>query len=116
MKGRSLDCFVHAVILTASHLYANAFTTAIFGRASAGPRSVLTNLREQTATNSEIAVDKKRKTRIVVVGGGWAGYSFCESISTNNINDGEDVEIILLDASKQARGGLAGGYRELLLR
>jgi uncharacterized protein with NAD-binding domain and iron-sulfur cluster len=112
MKGRSLNCFVHAVILTASHLYANAFTTAIFGRASAGPRSVLTNLREQTATNSEIAVDKKRKTRIVVVGGGWAGYSFCESISTNNINDGEDVEIILLDASKQARGGLAGGYRD----
>jgi len=50
------------------------------------------------------------KLRIVVVGGGWAGYSFCESISHNNF-DGRNVEIILLDASKQGGGGLAGGYR-----
>lgn len=47
------------------------------------------------------------KIRIVCVGGGWAGYSFCESISQNN-----NVDIILLDAAKQARGGLAGGYRD----
>jgi len=64
--------------------------------------------------------NKKEKLRIVVVGGGWAGYSLCESISTNNNdnnnikhNDSDDnVEIILLDASKQAKGGLAGGYRD----
>ncbi|EED95204.1 hypothetical protein THAPSDRAFT_261310, partial [Thalassiosira pseudonana CCMP1335] len=53
-----------------------------------------------------------QKLRVVVIGGGWAGYSFCESISTNNINEKQGVEIILLDASKQAKGGLAGGYRD----
>jgi len=55
------------------------------------------------------SIDKK--LRVVVVGGGWAGYSFCESISTNNISGDNDVEITLLDASKQAKGGLAGGFR-----
>ncbi len=48
------------------------------------------------------------------MGGGWAGYSLCESISANNINNNingdNNVEIILLDASKQAKEGLAGGY------
>ncbi|GFH48051.1 hypothetical protein CTEN210_04527 [Chaetoceros tenuissimus] len=48
---------------------------------------------------------EERPQRIIVVGGGWAGYSFCESISKNNL------EIILLDASKDSKGGLAGGYR-----
>lgn len=51
--------------------------------------------------------DVNEKIRIVCVGGGWAGYSFCESISQN-----KNVDIILLDAAKQARGGLAGGYRD----
>ena len=44
--------------------------------------------------------------RIVVVGGGWAGYSLCESLSHNR-----NIHITLLDASKQVTGGLAGGYR-----
>ncbi len=46
----------------------------------------------------------------MVVGGGWASYSFCKSVSHNNI-DGRKVEIILLGASTQGGGGLAGGYR-----
>ncbi|KAL7534407.1 hypothetical protein ACHAWF_004824 [Thalassiosira exigua] len=70
--------------------------------------------RTYAAPNNNV-VDAKdsgsaKKLRVVVVGGGWAGYSFCESISTNNIH-GDGIEIILLDAQKRARGGLAGGFR-----
>mmetsp|Transcript_6337 Transcript_6337/g.12847 ORF Transcript_6337/g.12847 Transcript_6337/m.12847 type:complete len:682 (+) Transcript_6337:109-2154(+) len=58
----------------------------------------------------------KNKLRIAVIGGGWAGYSLCESISTNNLpterGSRGGIEIIMLDASKQAKGGLAGGYRD----
>ena len=68
--------------------------------------------------------EETRPIRVAVIGGGWAGYSFCESISTNNINmninmnmnnnksnSAAAVEIILLDASATGKGGLAGGYR-----
>ena len=101
---------IHAVTLAALTFSAKAFTHVLDCRVSSrvGNRGIgrfATSLREQTA-DATIPGEKEKK-RIVVVGGGWAGYSFCESISTN-----EDVEIILLDASKQARGGLAGGYRD----
>ncbi|KAL7429117.1 hypothetical protein ACHAXH_001621 [Discostella pseudostelligera] len=72
----------------------------------------------QSAIWSRTSTDdttKSDRLRVVVVGGGWAGYSFCESISHNNIihgeNNNKEVDILLLDASNQARGGLAGGYR-----
>jgi len=79
---------------------------------------VPTTLKEQTAPSTSSGSsgadatngNNRDKLRVVVVGGGWAGYSVCESISANNIN-GDNVEIILLDASKNAKGGLAGGYR-----
>ncbi|KAL9184367.1 hypothetical protein ACHAXT_002453 [Thalassiosira profunda] len=78
------------------------------------PRRASTLCRSISDTSSSAGVaieessgtDSPEKLRVVVVGGGWAGYSLCESISTNS-----NVEIILLDAQKQAKGGLAGGYR-----
>ena len=113
----------------AQNLFANGFTTLSPGvlllkrtalvdgintckrnTARIGRSTKVTTLKESIATGLEesfSSTEEERKKRIVVVGGGWAGYSFCESISQN-----DDVEIILLDASKQARGGLAGGYRD----
>ena len=57
-------------------------------------------------TDETISDGHAKKLKVVVVGGGWAGYSFCESISHNN-----NVEINLLDAFIKGTGGLAGGYR-----
>ena len=57
-------------------------------------------------TDETISDGHAKKLKVVVVGGGWAGYSFCESISHNN-----NVEINLLDASIKGTGGLAGGSR-----
>ena len=68
--------------------------------------STLLNEKIDATTIINTVANENEKKRVVVVGGGWAGYSCCESISTN-----DNVEIILLDASKQAKGGLAGGYR-----
>ena len=43
---------------------------------------------------------------VVVVGGGWAGYSVADSLSSS-----PDVRVTLLEASPRASGGLAGGWR-----
>lgn len=65
-----------------------------------------TELYSSIPVSSSSVISEKKK--VVVIGGGWAGYSCTESISTN---DEEDLDIILLDASASAKGGLAGGYR-----
>jgi uncharacterized protein with NAD-binding domain and iron-sulfur cluster len=44
--------------------------------------------------------------RVVVVGGGWAGYTAAEALSAD-----PTVEVTLLEASPRAAGGLAGGWR-----
>ncbi|KAL7531162.1 hypothetical protein ACHAXR_003878 [Thalassiosira sp. AJA248-18] len=126
MAKQPLHGLLILLFLSASHFIAHAFTNPISTRVNSsvnrvgnvGPprplKRVPTILKEQTdATSTEGDSTNKKKLRVVVIGGGWAGYSACESISTNNINNnGEnDVEIILLDASKQAKGGLAGGFR-----
>ena len=43
---------------------------------------------------------------IVVVGGGWAGYTAAEALSAS-----ADCRVTLLEASPRAAGGLAGGWR-----
>jgi len=49
-------------------------------------------------------LDASKRSKIAVIGAGWAGYSFAESISEN------EADVIILDAAK-ASGGLAGGWR-----
>ncbi|KAL7577571.1 hypothetical protein ACA910_015099 [Epithemia clementina (nom. ined.)] len=44
---------------------------------------------------------------VVVIGGGWAGFSAAEATSVL----GENVQVHLLDASPRGPGGLAGGWR-----
>lgn len=44
--------------------------------------------------------------RVVIVGGGWAGYAAADALSQSNA-----VEVTLLEASTRSKGGLAGGYR-----
>lgn len=46
-------------------------------------------------------------TKVVVVGGGWAGFSAADALSSI----GDDIQVELLDASPRGSGGLAGGWR-----
>ncbi len=108
-------------------LSTNAFTSPIISRSvyhSAPPTKkfyTLSRLLSKKSPANSPAIDgsgdkTKKKLKIAVIGGGWAGYSLCESISTNNLptkrGSRGDIEIIMVDASKQAKGGLAGGYRD----
>lgn len=97
--------FLLVLLSAASQLTVHAFTNPVPSRCVGVSSSTLLNEKIDATTINTVAKNEK-KLRVVVVGGGWAGYSCCESISTN-----DNVEIILLDASKQAKGGLAGGYR-----
>jgi len=81
----------------------NAFTCSISLQCVSGgvkvSRQGSTLLQSSSSTSDTL---NKDKVKIVVVGGGWAGYSVCESLSTN-----DNVEIILLDAASRAsKGGL----------
>ena len=107
------------LVLTQSLLEVRAFSVHTSSRAhqfnrvgnvAQSPQRVASTVALRESTDGSINSGDGNKLRIVVVGGGWAGYSFCESISHNNF-DGRNVEIILLDAAKQGGGGLAGGYR-----
>ena len=46
-------------------------------------------------------------TKVVVIGGGWAGFSAADALSSI----GEDIQVELLDASPRGSGGLAAGWR-----
>jgi len=70
------------------------------------PTTGSTKLHASSSSSSSEHSNATKK-RVVIIGGGWAGYSATESLSQN-----PNIEIILLDASSKARGGLAGGYRE----
>lgn len=45
--------------------------------------------------------------KVVVIGGGWAGFSTADTLSSL----GDEVQVELLDASPRGSGGLAGGWR-----
>ena len=53
------------------------------------------------------------KKRVVVIGGGWAGFSAADSLSSTKELGHSDaaVDVELLDASPRGPGGLAGGWR-----
>ena len=81
----------------------NAFACSIFTRhVGGGVGGVKASRQVSTLLQSSSYTLDEDKLKIVVVGGGWAGYSVCESLSTN-----DNVEIILLDAASRAsKGGL----------
>lgn len=51
-----------------------------------------------------------QKIRVVVIGGGWAGFSVADSLSYA----ADGVQVTLLDASPRGPGGLAGGWKSPL--
>ena len=80
----------------------NAFTSPISFQCVGGGVDIPRQASSLTLLQSSSDTLNEDRLKIVVVGGGWAGYSVCESLSTN-----DNVDIILLDAaSKQAKGGL----------
>ena len=100
------------LLLLSEHFFISAFFTTTFTKNAAGNHRYHYSTVFSAATTADDDTNaSKEPLRIVVVGGGWAGYSFAESISHNNIEQ-KEVAVILLDASKQAQGGLAGGYRD----
>ena len=52
--------------------------------------------------------EESDRKRVVVIGGGWAGFSAASALSAAS---DDTVEVVLLDASPRGRGGLAGGWR-----
>ena len=59
----------------------------------------------------DLASSSSEAVSVVVIGGGWAGFSAADAVSTL----GENVQVHLLDASPRGPGGLAGGWRTPLL-
>lgn len=50
---------------------------------------------------------EREPCRVVVVGGGWAGFTAADTLARASSN----VSVTLLDASQRGPGGLAGGWR-----
>jgi uncharacterized protein with NAD-binding domain and iron-sulfur cluster len=61
------------------------------------------------------ALTSPRPKKVVIVGGGWAGYSAADTLSTilqePSSSTEPAFEIELLDASPRGPGGLAGGWK-----
>mmetsp|Transcript_18741 Transcript_18741/g.43385 ORF Transcript_18741/g.43385 Transcript_18741/m.43385 type:complete len:600 (-) Transcript_18741:26-1825(-) len=57
------------------------------------------------------ALGTRKPKKVVVVGGGWAGFSAADALS--RVEDGESAafDIEVLDASKRGPGGLASGWK-----
>ena len=49
--------------------------------------------------------------KVVIIGGGWAGYSAADSLSSS-----PDTQVTVLEASPRAAGGLARGHAEIVIR
>jgi len=80
-------------------------------------RSVLTFLlflgseaflsREGTIRQCATYLAASKPKKIVIIGGGWAGFSAADALATSK----EPVQVELLDASPRGPGGLAAGWR-----
>lgn len=53
------------------------------------------------------ALAAAKPTKVVVIGGGWAGFSAADALTTSD----ESVQVEILDASPRGPGGLAAGWR-----
>jgi uncharacterized protein with NAD-binding domain and iron-sulfur cluster len=60
--------------------------------------------------NHDNGDDSLKPKRICIIGGGWAGFSAADALSSCN-NDQGPLQIEILDASPRGPGGLAGGWR-----
>lgn len=65
----------------------------------------------QTAGTSQTALQSTKPKKIVIIGGGWAGFSAADALISTN----EPIEVEILDASPRGPGGLAAGWRTPLL-
>ena len=57
------------------------------------------------------ALATRRPKKVVVVGGGWAGFSAADSLSRVKDGNSAAFEIEVLDASTRGPGGLASGWK-----
>lgn len=73
------------------------------------PTSLLSVEKDQSSGTKRNANDDK--LRVVIIGGGWAGFSAADSASSS-----PNTEVLLLDASPRGPGGLAGGWRTPILQ
>jgi hypothetical protein len=69
--------------------------------------------------NNDAEVRKEDETsalrapfKFVIVGGGWAGFTTADALSSAVPSNNEDAEITILYASQRSKGGLSGGWRE----
>lgn len=62
------------------------------------------NASKQKDANQNV----KRKKRVVIIGGGWAGFSAADALATA---PSDSIDIVLLDASPRGAGGLAGSWK-----
>ena len=66
-------------------------------------------------SNALVGPTPPTKKKVCVIGGGWAGFSFADSLASATF-PGRDVESLafevdILDASPRGPGGLAGGWK-----
>lgn len=64
----------------------------------------------QRPTHATTPLRADNTLKVVVIGGGWAGFSAADAISDTG------VSVELLDASPRGPGGLAGGFRKSKLQ
>ena len=113
LSGHCVYLFLWIISASISSL---AFTISpLTGRN--GPRPQATELRESSngQDDGDGAFSQKvetKKTKVVIVGGGWAGFSAADALASADPTTGQSsVDITILDGSPRGAGGLAGGWR-----
>ena len=71
-------------------------------------RSGTPQWRASFSLSAQVDETNDARKHVVVVGGGWAGFSAADALVRAA---GDDVLVTLLDAAPRGKGGLAGGWR-----
>ena len=110
-------CDVSAFTVADKHAHPSKTCTSSFSFLMTNENNAEESTSESTAEASTLsdvnasdvnAGDQKKKKRVVVIGGGWAGFSAADALATA---PPDSVEIIILDASPRGAGGLAGSWK-----